>query len=289
MDQPIFPKDFYWGASTASHQVEGNTFNQWTVWELAHAKQLAKTAPNRLGWLPDWDKVRTKATDPNNYVSGKGVEHYERYKEDIGIAKKLNFNAFRFGIEWSRLEPNEGEWDQEAVDHYLEYILELKQQGLEPFLNIWHWTLPTWFEDKGGFKKRSNIKYFERFIHKIAKEYASELNYVITINEPNVFATFGYVTGEWPPQEKNVVVGAIVILNLVRAHKRAYKILKRKNRRLQIGVASQLANIQAKRPRNIFDEFSVKGMRYAWNWWYLNRIRKYQDFVGFNYYFSDYY
>ncbi len=289
MDKRVFPKDFLWGASTGAHQVEGGNLNQWTVWELANAKYLAKTAEERLSWVPNWDKVKHEATNPENYVSGKGVDHYHRYEEDFDIAKKLNMNSFRFGIEWARLEPIEGQWDEEAVEHYRQYIKQLRKRGLEPMPNLWHWTVPTWFDDKGGFKKHANIKYFERFVHKVAHEYADELTYVITINEPNVFATFGYVTGEWPPQEKSIVSATRVIWNLVFAHRRAYKILKNKNRRLQIGVASQLANIQAKRPRNILDEFSVKIMRYGWNWWFLNRIKNQQDFVGFNYYFSDYY
>ncbi len=289
MDKRVFPRDFLWGASTAAHQVEGGNVNQWTVWELAHAKYLANSAEERLGNLPDWQEIKVQASDPANYVSGDGVEHYKRYEQDFDIAKKLNFNSFRFGIEWARLEPVEGEWDEEAISHYRDYILQLRKRGLEPVLNIWHWTSPTWFEDKGGFQKRSNLKYWERFVRKIAYEYAEELTYVITINEPNVFVSFSYITGEWPPQQKNFLKASFVIWNLVRAHRRSYRILKNKNHQLQIGVASQLANIQAKRPRNIFDEFSVKIMRYVWNWWFLNRIRNRQDFVGINYYFSDYY
>src|SRR3990167_4387744 len=97
----IFPKHFFWGASTASHQVEGGTVNQWTVWELAHAKEFAQTAHQRLNWLPNWKDVKDQAEEPDNYVSGRGVEHYKRYKEDFDIVEKLNLNAFRFGIEWS--------------------------------------------------------------------------------------------------------------------------------------------------------------------------------------------
>jgi beta-glucosidase/6-phospho-beta-glucosidase/beta-galactosidase len=73
------------------------------------------------------------------------------------------------------------------------------------------------------------------------------------------------------------------------AHRRAYKILKKVNPKIQIGIAAQLANIQAKRPHNLIDELSTKSMRYLWNWWFLRRIRRQQDFVGVNYYFTDYY
>lgn len=289
MNQEKFSKQFYWGASTASHQVEGGNINQWTVWELAHAKALAKTAHERLGKLPSWVRIRERAENPDNYVSGRGVAHYERYKEDFAIARRLNLNAWRFGIEWSRLEPEEGQWDATEIEHYRQYIRQLKKDGLEPFLNIWHWTMPVWFADKGGFEKRSNLKYFDRFVEKIGHEYARDLKYILTINEPNVYSTFSYLAGIWPPGELSFRNAVKVMRHLVLAHRHAYKILKQQKSSLQIGVATQLSNIQAKMPRNILDELSVKAMRYVWNWWFLNRIKRYQDFVGFNYYFSDYY
>ncbi len=285
----IFPKNFFWGASTSSHQVEGGTVNQWSVWELAHAKELAHTAHQRLSWLPHWHDIQDQAEDPNNYVSGRAVEHYKRYQEDFDIAKGLGMNAFRFGIEWSRIEPEEGKWNEKEIEHYKTYIAELRERRLEPFLNIWHWTMPTWFTDKGGFKKRENVKYFERFVKKVAEELVDDITYVITMNEPNVYASFGYGTGEWPPGEKNWITFLIVYRNLVKAHKKAYKALKRRKPMLQIGVAQQLANIQAKRPHNLLDEFSTKWMRYFWNWWFYKRIKRQQDFLGFNYYFTDYY
>ena len=289
LEHPIFPREFKWGASTASHQVEGRTINQWSVWELENAKELSKIAPSRLDWLPSWNETKILAQNPSNYVSGEGVDHYNRYKEDFALVKKLNMNSFRFGIEWSRIEPKEGEWDDEGIEHYRSYISELLELGIEPFLNIWHWTVPTWFSEKGGYAKRSNLKYFYRFVQKIAEEYGNQLTYIITLNEPNVYTGFSYIAGEWPPQEKNWLIALKVYFNLVTAHKKSYVILKKHKKHLQIGVAAQLANIQAKRPHNFFDQLSTKWMRYIWNWWYLKRIRNYQDFVGINYYFTDYY
>ncbi len=285
----IFPKHFFWGASTASHQVEGGTVNQWTVWELAHAKERSQTAHQRLNWLPNWPEIKGQAEEPDNYVSGRGVEHYKRYKEDFDLVEELNFNAFRFGIEWSRIEPEEGKWDEAAIAHYRKYIAELRARRIEPFLNVWHWTAPIWFTNKGGFEKKENRKYFDRFMKKVANEFIDDLNYVITLNEPNVDATFSYLIGEHPPNQKNLWLFAKVYWNLMHAHRSAYKILKAKKPSLQVGIAQQLSNIQAKRPHSFFDELSTKWMRYFWNWSFLRRIRKYQDFVGINYYFSDYY
>lgn len=291
----VFPKDFYWGASVASHQVEGGNVNQWSVWELAHASELAKNAESRvpadirMGDLPNWSDIKKRAQDPSNYVSGRGVDHYHRYKEDFDIAKRLNLNSFRFGIEWSRLQPEQGKWDEEALEHYHKYIAELRKRDIEPFMNLWHWTIPTWFDAKGGFAKRSNLKYFYEFAEKVAKEYAQDLKYLITLNEPNVYTTFSYLTGQWPPQEKNFFKSIAISYNLVSAHKKTYKIFKKHNPHIQIGIAAQLANIQAKRPHNFIDQIVTKAMRYGWNWWFYRRIRFHQDFAGFNYYFTDYY
>ncbi len=293
--KPEFPKNFLWGASTSSHQVEGGNHNQWTVWELENAADLAKTAKDRISYVTTWDEVKNQANNPANYISGRGVDHYKRYQEDFDIVKGLNLTSFRFSIEWSRIEPEEGQWDEKEIEHYRIYIKELRKRGIEPVINIWHWTNPVWFEQKGAFKQSSNLRYFLRFVKKISSEYGSNLGHIIVLNEPNVYASFGYLVKDvssshrWPPEEKSVISFLRVYWNLIRAHKKAYKILKSDHPHLQIGGAVQLANIQAKDPHDFTDEFSTKIMRYFWNWLFLNRINRYQDFVGINYYFTDYY
>src|SRR5689334_3393127 len=92
----VFPKDFLWGASTSAHQVEGGNYNQWTVWEEKTAKKLAASAPRRLRHLAIWPDIEKEATDPANYISGEGIDHYNRYKSDFDLAKKLNLRALRF-------------------------------------------------------------------------------------------------------------------------------------------------------------------------------------------------
>src|SRR3990167_8595690 len=221
-----FPKHFFWGASTAAHEVEGGLYNQWSVWELEHAKELAQTAHQRLSYLPRWQDIKDQAEEPENYVSGKGVEHYTRYEEDFTVAKGLNLNAFRFTIEWSRIEPEEGVWNEEAIAHYKQYIATLRKKKLEPFLNIWHWTVPVWFAEKGGFKHGDNLKYFKRFVEKVSEELIDDVEYVLVLNEPNVYTSFGYLTGEWVPQQKSVLAFMQVYWNLTRAHRQAYKVLK---------------------------------------------------------------
>jgi beta-glucosidase len=141
----------------------------------------------------------------------------------------------------------------------------------------------------------SGVGIDERFVQLVAKELTDDVDYVITLNEPNVYTSFGYLTKDtssgtgWPPGEKSFVSFVRVYRNLIRAHRNAYYILKIHKHTLKVGVASQLANIQAKRPHNYLDEFITEIMRYFWNWWFLRQSRKEQDFIGLNYYFTDYY
>ena len=81
----------------------------------------------------------------------------------------MNLNAFRFTIEWSRIEPEKGKWNKEEIQHYKDYIAELRKQKLEPFLTLWHWTVPVWFHEMGGFEKRQNLKYFYRYVEKVLR------------------------------------------------------------------------------------------------------------------------
>lgn len=283
-----FPRDFLWGASTSGHQVEGGNFDQWTVWELDNATELANTAASRLRWLPDWLEFKDEAEDPENYVSGKGVDHFRRYKEDFTILEKLGLNAFRFSIEWSRCEPDQGVWNKQAFDYYHNYIAELKQRGIEPIVNLWHWTHPVWFEDKGGFTKGRNLADFTRFVAKVIDELGDDISFVLTINEPSVYSIFSYVSGEWPPQERNPIKGLWTFYNLARAHRKAFNTIKDICPHIQVGLAHQLGNNQPKRPNSWLDRQAARISDYFGNWWFMNRVRHYQDFIGINYYFTNY-
>jgi beta-glucosidase len=284
-----FPEDFLWGASTAAHQVEGGTKNQWTEWETKHAQELAATAEKRLDWLTLWPEIKSEVTSPDNYISGNGVDHYNRYSEDFALLKKLGMNSFRFGIEWSRIEPKPGKWDKSAIDHYKKYITDCKLAGIEPIVSLWHWTMPVWFTNKGGLEKRSNLAYWRRYIQKIATELDwSDVTYVLTINEANTYSGFGYKTGEWPPQHKSGWQTLKVYYNLALAHRIAVRTLKEQHGHLLFGAAHQCNHVVATRKNNITDRLMVWIQKYYWNWWYLNRINRTQDFVGINFYFTDY-
>lgn len=283
-----FPRDFLWGASTASHQVDGHAPDQWTVWEHQHAVQQAESAGKRYSKLLHWKTIRPYATKAKNYISGDGVDHFQRYKSDFDLLNELGLNAFRFGIGWSRIEPKQGKTSKAAIQHYHEYIAELRRRNIEPVLNLWHWTMPVWFTEMGGFEKRKNVQYFEQHVERIIKEFGTEVNYVITLNEPNVYTSLSYAVGMWPPGKKNPVVAFRVYRNLAYAHRRAYRIIKDFAPGIQVGVAHNIENVQPISKR-WYNYPVVSLIRYFWAWWFLDRIKNDIDFIGVNYYFTTYY
>lgn len=288
MGKKAFPEDFLWGASTSSHQVEGGTYNQWTVWELEHAGDLAKKAPQTYGQLANWNSIKVEATNPENYVSGLAVDHFNKYETDFDIAQALNLNAFRFSVEWSRIEPEEGQWDRAAIEHYRRYILALKARGLEPVLNIWHWTNPVWFEAKGGFERWTNLGYFHRYAAKLIEELGDDLKYAIILNEPNNYAWYSYLDGRWPPQKKSWPAFLHVYMNLLLAHRKTYQILKHVNPNLLLTSSPQLSLNVPKDATKWQHRLAAWIDNWTNNWLWLKLTRKRVDFIGFNNYFKNY-
>jgi beta-glucosidase len=281
-----FPKKFYWGASSSAHQVEGDTHNQWSIWEEENAATQAQKAKYSLTWLPDWEDIKTAAEHPANYISGKAANHYRLYEEDFDILTKLNMNAFRFSIEWSRIEPKEGEWDPLAIEHYRLYLHALKRRHIEPFVTLWHWTMPEWFVKKGGFEKRTNIKYFVRFASKMLDELGGDFRYVITLNEPEVYMGLSYAEGEWPPQKENKLLAFRVYMNLASAHKQVYKAAKNINRKFVVGAALNIPRVYAGDDA-LVSRLSAGVTRWVKCDFFMNRIENQLDFIGLNYYFSN--
>ena len=184
-----FPKDFYWGAATAAHQVEGGNHNDWSEWEKRNAERLARESKEKFGHLPNWKDIEAHAIDPKNYVSGFACDHYSRFREDFDIAKSLHHNAHRFSIEWSRIEPEENKFDEKAILHYREVLHALRERNIEPFVTLWHWTLPLWLAKKGGTCATDFPKYFERYVETVVTAFGNEVNFWIT------FSRFGVILG----------------------------------------------------------------------------------------------
>lgn len=241
-----FPEGFLWGAATSAHQVEGGNFNSWSKWEKSQKK----------------------------YISGKACDHYNRFKQDFDLAKSLNHNAHRFSIEWSRIEPVEGKINQGAIEHYREVLIALKERGIEPFVTLYHWPLPIWLDKKGGWLNPKAPYYFDRYVKIISENLFDHVNFWITINEPNVYASNSYLKGNWPPQGKNIFKYFKVLKSLAKAHKLAYRSLHLIDLECEVGIAKN----------NIYFE-RIPFISYFWNKYFLNKIKNYQDFIGLNYYF----
>jgi beta-glucosidase len=283
-----FPKKFMWGVATSAHQVEGDTHNQWSVWELENAKSLAKRAEYAQSHVPIWPEIKKSASTPDNYISGKATDHFNLYERDFDLVKKMNMNSFRFSVEWSRVEPKEGTWDAAALTHYKKYILALKARKIEPVVTLFHFSLPVWFTEKGGFEKRRNIKYFVRFAEKVLGEIGAGVRYIVTINEPEVYATQSYLAGNWPPNKTSRKQTLKVYINLARAHNRVAKMAHKSSRRYKVGLAK---NVAYHYPGD--DALLSRATAWVKRWmaddFFLRLVKRNLDWIGVNYYFSNRY
>lgn len=280
-----FPKNFMWGASISTHQVEGGNHNQWSTWELETAQVKVAQAPYMYKDLAIWDDIKDVAVKPSTYVSGVSTDHFNRYQTDFDIAKKLNLNVLRTGIEWSRIEPQEGEFNTLAIEHYRNYFVELKKRGITPVITLWHWTFPNWFNEKGGFTKRRNNKYFTRYIRYVTKELGVHFKYVITINEPTVYATMSYHEKRWPPEQGSKLTTFLVLLNLAAAHRKSYKIIKN-HTSAKVGLAHNCAYFYAGDDSIISRAAATLAHKFS-NEFFINRVKRTQDFFGLNFYFAN--
>src|SRR3990170_984404 len=171
-DDLKFPDGFYWGTATSSHQVEGNcTKNQWWAWE------------REGGHIKD------------GTVSGPACDHYNRFEEDFSLMQQLGHNAHRFSIEWSRIEPEEGRWDEKEVEHYRRVVDSLHRHNLTPFATLHHFTNPVWFENEGGWLSPRAPELLGRFAGYMAKQLGDAVPFWLTINEPPVLPAAGEARG----------------------------------------------------------------------------------------------
>lgn len=281
-----FPKGFLWGAGTASHQVEGGTANDWSEWEKANAERLAREAEAKFGHSPAWNDFKTQAQDPRNYISGDACDFYHRYEQDFDIARSLGHTAHRFSIEWSRIEPREGEFDEHAIEYYKKMIAALRARGMEPFVTLWHWPLPLWLRDKGGWRSKKAVGYFARYVKVMVSALGNDVRFWITLNEPEIYPMNGYLRGVWPPQEKSFFRYFSVTRNLAHAHRRAYEDIKKINPDAQVGIAKHNVYFEAadgKLVNRVLKWCADQG----WNFHFLNKIKDAQDFIGLNHYFHN--
>lgn len=259
-----FPENFLWGASVSAYQVEGGIENN------------------------DWAGV---------YPAKMACDHYRLYKEDFDWLKKLNLNAFRFSIEWSRIEPEEGRFDEKEIAHYREYLEALKSRKIKTMVTLHHFTSPYWLTKTGGWTNKKVIFYFLRFAKRMLDEYHEMVDYWITINEPLIYAGSTYFQRRWPSDDSqkvslfypkqsfNVLAFLKAVKNQIAAHKMIYEIFHQGGKNIRVGIAKNNSFFEPLNKKSLLGKLSVGLCRYFWNEYFLNRIKDHLDFIGLNYYF----
>jgi beta-glucosidase len=280
-------KNFLWGSATSSYQVEGNCTN--SNWNLFENSVDGNGKPRIF----------------ENQKSGKASDQWNRYADDIRLMKKLGLNAYRFSVEWSKIEPEEGKFDEKVLDHYEKMVDELLACKIEPMITLHHFTNPIWFENRGAFVPENSPKIFARYAAKVFQRLGKKIKLWCTINEPTVYAFNGYFFGEFPPGEKDMKKAAVVFRNLMIAHTEVYLAIKRLDVDAQVGLATAVYAFDPASRWNLMDEiaayYSNKNMNEALLYYLKNgdfdfyypflASEKYEsetmntfDFIGVNYY-----
>ena len=265
-DKLKFPSGFLWGAATSAHQIEGNNkHSDWWAWEHSYLRV---------------DSLRLIGKKPEDYMSGKAADHWNKFEEDFTIAEHLGHNAHRLSVEWAKIEPKEGEFNEAALDHYEKVFQSVKFHGMKLFVTLHHYTVPLWFAQKGGFENKRNIEYFVRYGIKVAERLGEYADFWLTFNEPELYATLPFLIGKYPPQKTNPFTAYKVANNLIRSH----NILSSKLKLLTgkpVSIAFHLSDFQ---PVNFWAIFTTDLLHYFANEYFLKRTLKYCDYIGVNYY-----
>ena len=217
MNELKFPNKFLFGTAVASYQVEGGIYNNdWTIWE---------------------NKSNSVCVEPCN----EACKHYEMLDQDIELLKKLEIKAFRFSIEWSRVEPTEGNFDTDAINHYVEKANKLIANNIIPIITFHHFTTPEWLFKKDSWLNPDADEYFDNYVGKLMEYLPSDIEFFNTINEPGIFAFFGYFsTNKFPPGIANETKFIQASENIMSAHKKALKTIKKYNQNAKVGMTHAL-------------------------------------------------
>jgi beta-glucosidase len=274
-----FPRGFLWGTATAAHQVEGNnTNNQWWKWEQdGHTKGTS-------GLACDW-------------WGG-------RWREDFDRAAEGGQNAHRFSVEWSRIQPTPDSWDEDALERYRTMLRGLRDRGMTPMVTLHHFSDPLWFYEMDGWEKEEAVALFEKFVRKAVDALKEYCTLWCTINEPNVYAIFGYVTGDFPTKRRGINFAMQVLANMLRGHAAAYRAIHAIQPEARVGYAHHHRPMVTKRSWSPLDALTRKIRHEGFNMVFPSGIstgvmktpigkfqvpeaKGTQDFLGLNYYSVD--
>lgn len=259
-----FPEGFLWGAATSAYQVEGNNINaDWWCWEEDFVGK------------PGGPKEK----------SGIACDSYNRYEEDFDLARSLNHNAHRLSIEWSRIEPQEGYFDEKEIEHYKNVLRAARSRGMSTFVTLWHFTLPLWVRQKGGWKYPQTPYYFARFATLVAKEFGEYIDYFATLNEPLVYLALRHISSIWS-QFKSPLQFTQGWIGLIRGHRAAYDAIKSVNSRYKVGFVENVMDMEP-RYRGFLNELACNVRKVIEYKTFLFFVVGKSDFIGVNYYFHN--
>ncbi len=212
-----FPNDFIFGTAVASYQVEGDIYNNdWTIWE---------------------NDKNSKCEEP----CGEACKHYKLINTDIELLKNLGIRAFRFSIEWSRVEPFKNKYNDEAISHYVEKAKKLLSENITPIITFHHFTTPQWVHEEGSWANSNVVEYFNNYVEKLMKSLPEEVIYFNTINEPGIFTFFGYFsTNKFPPGIADEKIFFKASNNVIDAHKKARDTIKKYRPNGKVGMTHAL-------------------------------------------------
>ncbi len=278
-----FPKDFLWGAATASHQIEGGLTNNWTQWELKTALRNSKR-----GIRPRVESLKKMANEKENYFSNSkySPESFKNWKRDVEVIKKLGLKAYRLSIEWSRIEPEKGKFSKEGIQYYKNLLRELKENDVKVVLTCWHWSLPIWLSEEKGLLSKNIYKYFKRYVSYLYDNLSEYVDYWLTINEPQSFI-LSYLVGIWPPGKRNIFNYLKVLFKVFpKMHIGAYEVIKEKDESTKVSFAKNVVSVVG---YNNF--FLNRAIQRVSNWYinliFMDKVRNHLDFIGLNFYFHN--
>jgi beta-glucosidase len=221
MPDRAFPEGFRWGTATAAHQVDGGTWNNdWWAWE--HDPSSPCTEP-----------------------SGDACDHWHRWPTDVRMLAELGFGSYRFSLEWSRIEPEEGEFSSVALDHYKAMCEGCRELGLEPVVTFHHFTSPRWVAAAGGWAEPATAERFARFCERAAAHMGDLMGAACTINEPNIVAFYGYRNGAFPPGERSSDRRHLANQTFIDGHRRAVDAIRSAAPGVPVGLTLSMTDYQA--------------------------------------------
>jgi len=226
--------NFLWGVATSAFQLEGSPYADWASWDDILSQKPAVT------------------------------NHYNLYRTDLELLRDLGVNAYRFSLEWSRIQPRENAWDNQAVAHYQEIIDILIKSCIEPMVTIHHFTHPLWFIKKYPWHLDTSIDKFMTFVEKIVLSLRG-VKYWITFNEPYVLILGGYFEGCTPPGKRDASLGIEALKNVLTCHGKAYDVIHSAIPQAMVSVAHNMAALAPWRRWNPLDVMLARVARHFYN------------------------